>query len=462
MNIFEAILFVAGMIAIVVHYWTKLVADDEEHDRRWLAKWTIAGIALPALAWVMMNVGNRPVMPALIPVMPPAKGGASGQWVFGLSYIATQTAPALCVISSFWAALTLGWMAMVGSRRMGAGTGFTRASVTWCSLFIICMALLVYARCLPALGICALLWVWPLAHYAVYLRPLAPAPMYASAIAKMKFGKYREAERAILSELEKCETDFDGWLMLASLYARQFHDLPEAERTIHDLCNDPAITASQVAVALNLLADWQLQFRGDPDAARRALDEISQRLPGSHMAKMAVLRKGQLPADAAAWKEQQQPKTIQLLPLSEQLDHGEKGGAEKVDRDAAMALVNQCTEKLRCDPNDVEIREQLAKTLAEQLGKTDLAVEQLHSLMEMPGQPRSKIVEWLAMMASWEIARGGNPDAIRGYLARIIREFPESAHAFAAQRRLSLLDMESRITRARAVGDSQVAKDQSR
>src|SRR2546430_11587326 len=54
-----------------------------------------------------------------------------------------------------------------------------------------------------------------------------------------------DAELEVLHELEKCEEDFDGWLMLAELYARHFHDLPEADRTIRELCGQPNVTRSE-------------------------------------------------------------------------------------------------------------------------------------------------------------------------------------------------------------------------
>ena len=64
-------------------------------------------------------------------------------------------------------------------------------------------------------------------------------PMYARAIARMKFGKYSEAEWEIIRELEKCEDDFDGWMMLAGLYANQFNDLPRPSRASSKSATSP-------------------------------------------------------------------------------------------------------------------------------------------------------------------------------------------------------------------------------
>src|SRR5205823_4110491 len=122
------------------------------------------------------------------------------------------------------------------------------------------------------------LLIAPIAGYApAILGRKKMTPMYARAIAKTKFGKYREAEMDVISELEKCEDDFEGWIMLAELYAMRFNDLPEAEQTILEICDQPKTTASQIAVALNRLADWQLKIAMDPEAARRALLTICER-----------------------------------------------------------------------------------------------------------------------------------------------------------------------------------------
>jgi hypothetical protein len=120
------------------------------------------------------------------------------------------------------------------------------------------------------------------------------------------------------------------------------------------------------------------------------------------------------------------------------------------DKTAARAGAERCIEKLKQDPNDVEVREELAVILAEQLGKVGLGIEQLQLLMEMPGKARAKLPEWLALMAGWEIRRCADPDAARELLRRLIREHPDSVQAFAAQRRLSLLEAEQRIAKAAA------------
>src|SRR5204863_7811461 len=109
-------------------------------------------------------------------------------------------------------------------------------------------------------------------HYAgALIHTKKTPPMYSRAIAKLKFGKYAEAEWEIIRELEKCEDDFEGWMMLAELYATQFHDLQEAQKQVAEICEQPKTTIPQFSIALNRLADWHLKLGKDPEGAQRSL-----------------------------------------------------------------------------------------------------------------------------------------------------------------------------------------------
>ena len=195
--------------------------------------------------------------------------------------------------------MTLGWTLVEASR---SAEGETRAQLkALCLTCLIAMALpallLLFFGGWSLLGLAGIALLAPMAGYgATILHAKKMPPMYARAIARMKFGKYPEAELEIIRELEKCEDDFDGWMMLAELYARHFKELSEADRIIRDLCDQPNVIAVQVSIALNRLADWHLELSDDPVSARGALEEIGRRLPDSHLAKMARQRIGHLPA----------------------------------------------------------------------------------------------------------------------------------------------------------------------
>src|SRR5437016_6022629 len=174
---------------------------------------------------------------------------------------------------------------------------------------------------LGMLGLAAGAILIPIAGYAPgLLHPSKLPPIYARAIAKMKFGKYSEAEWEIIHQLENSQDDFEGWMMLAQLYANNFNDLSEAKRTILEICDQPRTTPPQLSIALHRLADWQLKLGNDPDAARAALQMIGDRLPGSHLARMARLRINQLPRTSEELQEQRISKPIPLPALSDHLD----------------------------------------------------------------------------------------------------------------------------------------------
>src|SRR6185436_13785949 len=131
----------------------------------------------------------------------------------------------------------------------------------------------------PVMGLAIAFILGPIAGYTPkILRARKTPPLYSRAIARMKFGKYKEAEWEIIRELEKAQDDFDGWMMLADLYAKNFGDLAEAERTVLEICDHPRTTPSQLSIALHRLSEWQLNVANNPFAARRALQIICERL----------------------------------------------------------------------------------------------------------------------------------------------------------------------------------------
>jgi hypothetical protein len=94
------------------------------------------------------------------------------------------------------------------------------------------------------------------------------APIYSRAIAAMHFDKYEEAEKAVIHELESCEDDFDGWMMLAELYANHFNDLPAAEELLRETCEHPGTTA--LSIRRRLPSPGRLATQAGAGPGRRA------------------------------------------------------------------------------------------------------------------------------------------------------------------------------------------------
>jgi len=415
---------------------------------RWLLNWSLKGMLLPLAIWALMNIGLSWYLPAFMPQIQAAQNSGTG-WAEEFFHV---TATGAFIVGSYWAMVTLVWVLLSSVLVLDAGR---RQQLK--SLCLTCsVALGLPALCIvllggwPWLGLAGLLVVAPMAGYApTVVYPKTTPPMYARAIARMKFGKYNEAEMEIIRELEKSEDDFDGWMMLAELYATHFHDLNEAERTVLEICDQPQVTPPQFSVALHRLADWQLKLGGDPVAARRALQLVCERLRGTHLARMAQLRINQLPKTAEDLREKQTAGTIRMPALSDIDEHPLE--PVEVDRAAAAKAANACVEELQRDPNDIAAREKLARIFAEQLQKPDLGIEQIGLLLTLPQPPEGKRPEWLGLIGAWHLRYRQDIERGREALEQLLKEYPTSVQAFAARRRLELLDSEHKQQTARPI-----------
>jgi hypothetical protein len=287
-------------------------------------------------------------------------------------------------------------------------------------------------------GAALILALLPIVHFTLDLAEIpVPRPVYDRAIGQMKFGKYQQAEWELISQLEKREDDFRGWMMLADLYAAQHHNIEDAARVILDICQNPKTEPAQIAIACDKLADWQMEIAGNPDGARAALELLCRKLPDTHFARMAQQRIKQLPRCAEELEQAKKPKPVKLPALREELDALPEKKRSKAE---ASAETNRLVERLTEDPNDIPSREKLASVLAVDLGKADLGIEQLRLLMEMPESEDEHKAKWLSQIAAWELSLKKNPDRYEELLNQLIQLYPQTAQAFAAQRRLFLLD----------------------
>lgn len=447
MSFAVSILVLTSFIAIAFYYWCQLYDEEGPGTLRSFRIWVFKGVIVPILLWILFNSGL--FMAPIMPDVELAKFGGGG-WYPAMWKV---TSPALSLVGSCWAAVTSAWMISIVAGRVESRRDFIAYSIIW-SIFLIPLAgLILYFSGWMGLGVAVVLWLLPILNSTLPLARKARAvPLYSGVIAKMKFGKYDDAETEVIRELEKCDDDFEGWTLLADLYANHFGDLGGADRTIHETCNQPNVTASQISVALHRLADWHLKIGEDPVAARRVLDEICQRLPDTHLDRMARQRINRLPATPDEWRQQQKGRTVRLPALADDFERPPGESGNELDRQQAKVQANQCVEKLKRDPDNVPAREELARIFADRLGKVELAIDQVELLLGMPDQPAHKTAEWLSLVAAWQIKYRRDEEAARQILERLIREFPQTPQAFAAQRRLMLMDVELKMRKMRATG----------
>src|SRR5438105_9938219 len=169
------------------------------------------------MLWALINIGLSWNLQPFMPEVQFAQSSGTG-WRPEYLRVLGQ---GLFIVASYWRALTLGWMTW----RAAAGLqGDPRSDFNGlCTTCVLGMGLpaagIIFLGGWPVLGLAATAIVAPIAGYTPnILRLKKMPPMYSRAIARMKFGKYSEAEWEIIRELEKSQDDFDGWMMLAELY----------------------------------------------------------------------------------------------------------------------------------------------------------------------------------------------------------------------------------------------------
>lgn len=407
--------------------------------------WLVQGCLAPCLLWALMNIGVSFYFHAYMPAVQRAQN-ANEPW---FALFLQVTSGGWLVIASFWAALTLVWWLLRAYRTIRPELDLEFRAVCFMSAVIMILpaGVLLWYGGAAQIGVAVLLITLPMVGYGspILQRP-KPRPMYSRALARLKRGQYSDAEKEILRQLEKSESDFDGWLMLAELHATRFKELAEAEQIILDTCLQAEATPSQISVALHKLADWQISLAADPEAAARTLKLISDRLPGTHLAAMAELRRAQLPNNRE-FQEQREAKPIPVVAIPSMFALTEAHASATSDPEQALAQIQQLTEALTRNPNNVSEREQLARLYAEPLGNVDLAIQQIELLLGMGTQSEVKCAEWLALIAGWQWRLLHDDSAANATFTRLVEQFPGTPQAFAAQRRLSLSKAEAAARR---------------
>jgi len=285
------------------------------------------------------------------------------------------------------------------------------------------------------LGFASTVWLLPLAHAILpHLSRTQDRPRYESVFESLNEGRVAAAEWEILRQLEKFPEDFQGWLLLAEVYAEHYRDVDSAQETVLATCAQKNVTWAETAVALHRLADWHLEITQDVAAAQRVLREIGRRMPGTHLAQGAQERLDRL----------LQPTTKNRCPpaarmaVEDPLNDKRTMSGPRLNQAVARARVTACVRCLERDPRDAAAREELARLYAEHLGEGDCGIRELKLLLELPDQPAHKIMEWLGLLSQWQEHYRNDAAASRQALRRIAGQFPQSVQAFAALRKLTL------------------------
>ncbi len=447
MLVFVSSLLLIGALTLVGRYWDPLHGDITR-SRGELRSWVVRGLVAPLALWVFLNLG---LFNALPPIWPPVWKWHAQSGAF-LPGVLLSAFAGFHAVGWFWLAVTFGWLAWMIFDRVKNRRDFgVLAAVVSVVSIPLAVGIVSLGGPLYA-GLAVVCWLLPVIHFTIGDAQTAKAtPMYSRAVARMKFGRYEDAEMEVIRQLEHCETDARGWMMLAELYAERFGDLAQADKTVRELCDHPETSPGDMSLALNKLADWHLRIGRNPAAARAALAEICRRMPGTHADRMARQRITRLPASCEELeRETEKIHHVALPPKAARFDEPFPEIKPGLTRADAAALANDLADRLRREPDNTAAREQFAILLAEHLGKVDLAVEQLELLIELPDQPERTVARWLGRIACWRLRLQHDEPAARAIYERLVRSFPHTPEAFEAQRRLTLAAVEERFKRAAA------------
>ena len=270
---------------------------------------------------------------------------------------------------------------------------------------------------------------------------IEPAPLYSIAESLRRRGKFREAIYAIQEQLQKFPRDFTGQMMLAEIYAENLNDLQAAELTIHRLCEEKGHAPPSVAFALNSLADWQLKYAQDVEAATASMKKIIDLLPDSEFARAASNRIAHF-SNRDQLVHGREPEKIRMKHGVEYLgllrDQSHLKPKEKGFKDEAAELVAH----LDAHPLDNEARERLAIIYARDYGRLDFATEQLEQLVALPGESPKHVARWLNLLADLQVHCTNDTKLAEQTLQRIVELFPNQSQAELAQQRLAVLGLE--------------------
>jgi tetratricopeptide (TPR) repeat protein len=230
-------------------------------------------------------------------------------------------------------------------------------------------------------------------------------------------------------------------MMLAEIQAENLTDLQAAETTVHRFCAQPKHTPANTAFALNSLADWQLKFAQDNEAARRALEKIIELLPDSEFARTAANRIAHL-ATTEQLVHAREAATVKLKPGVEYLGQLKNQEhllpKEKGYKQEATELVAH----LDAHPLDHQARERLAIIYMRDYGRLDFATEQIEQMIAMPGESPRHVARWLNMLADLQVEATGKTELAEATLRRIIELFPNQSQAQMAEDRIASIALE--------------------
>jgi tetratricopeptide (TPR) repeat protein len=278
-------------------------------------------------------------------------------------------------------------------------------------------------------------------------------PFYFIAEGKRRKGLYAEAIAEVRKQLEKFPGDYEGYVKMATIQMENLKDLPAAQAALNEFLDLPEHGPHEIVGALHLLADWQLQFGRDAQAAAGSLQRIVQLYPDTALAHAAEQRIAHLGGADETSRVRHQSK-FTVGPGKRDVGLRKDGTPVSAPADP-HARAAELVKQLELHPSDTEARTTLACLYAEEFQRLDLASEQLEQLIALPAESPKHVARWLNLLATLHIKHASNLEAAERALRRIVEKFPGGASATVATQRLATLQGElkaSQKTPAKTLG----------
>ena len=234
-----------------------------------------------------------------------------------------------------------------------------------------------------------------------------PKPVYSAAETKRRRGDPQGAIAEIKDQLSRFPGDFEGQMLIAEIQVETLKEFPAAAATLRTIFAQDHHAIGQLTRAMNTLADWQLKYAEDKDAARATLRGIMQRFPNTGAELLTAQRLARMDA---------------FIEYNDARDAGQ--------------VVSDCLKQLEQHPLDNDTREKLACVYFERYDQPKQAWTELNALIQRPFQQSRDVCRWLNMAADWHV-KLGNIAGARGALQQIIALFPNTALAETAASRLT-------------------------
>ena len=234
-------------------------------------------------------------------------------------------------------------------------------------------------------------------------------PYYSVAETRRMKSDYVGAIQAIGEQLRKFPGDFEGQKLLAEIQMENLRDFDSAQTTLQNIAEQPHQKTGDVAYVLTMLADWQLKYNRDQVGARKTLEGLMLRFPGTGVELRVAQR---------------------VARMDNIFDNNDS-------RDVGV-LVSECLKHLERHPLDNNTREVLARIYHGRYERPDLAVGELIRLTNQPYQSKKDVAKWLNLAANWH-EKAGDLEQARKCLENIIERMPNTAPADRSQERLSRL-----------------------